>query len=115
MFDRYSFWRLLASESCAFLGEPGVSLGLAGLGGGGGALWETQPEHAPQNLSPQEGRADRWQLCRCTGGPSTLGMGGVRVQMCMLLYFQKKKKKEREKKTNMVEMVSFPFSSFFFF
>jgi len=29
--------------------------------------------------------------------------------------FPKKKKKEREKKTNMVEMVSFPFSSFFFF
>lgn len=63
-----------------------------------GALWAVQPEPAPQDPSPQEGRADRWHLGRCVGeggGPSTLGMvGGAGADVYAAL-FPKKKKKDK--------------------
>lgn len=98
MFDQDSFWQLLASESCAFLGEPGVSLGLAGLGGGGGGTlgntaWACSPE--PE---PLRGVGRQVAPLQVHWGPLYTRDGWGCGCSCVCCFISKKRKREREKK-----------------
>lgn len=114
MFGRYSFRQLLASESCAFLGEPGMSLGRAGTGqvGHSGKLSRTA---LPRTHVPRRGR----QIGGTSAGVGRWRGWGVRVRLytgvgwghrcgCVCCFISKKEKKRKK----MDEMI-FLFPLFF--
>lgn len=98
MFHRYSFRQLLASESCAFLGEPGVSLGQAGtwqVGRSGKLSLTTLPRtHVPRRGGQIGGTSAGVGGWLWGGGVLYTGDGwGYRCR-CVCCFISKKEKKK---------------------